>query len=90
MFELKFSHGFKKDYKRYKHQRNIITELEKILNILVADQKLPMSNLNHKLSGKRKNCLECHIKPNVLLMYERDTQESTITLVRMGSHSEIF
>ncbi|PXA08730.1 type II toxin-antitoxin system mRNA interferase toxin, RelE/StbE family, partial [Staphylococcus pseudintermedius] len=35
-----------------------------------------------------KGCRECHIKPDVLLVYR--VNGNILTLVRLGSHSELF
>jgi mRNA interferase YafQ len=84
MFVLKYSNHFKKDLKRYKHNRVVLEELEKILDVLVKGEKLPLRNLNHNLSGEFKDCFECHIKPDVLLVYKIEKSNITILLLRMG------
>nr|WP_269799894.1 type II toxin-antitoxin system YafQ family toxin [Helicobacter pylori] len=43
---------------------------------------------DHSLVGEYKGCRECHIKPDVLLVYR--IQNNVLTLVRLGSHSELF
>ena len=40
---------------------------------------------------KEKNdCRECHIEPDWLLIYQIDTARATVTLVRTGTHSDLF
>lgn len=90
MFALKYSSCFKKDLKHYKNDKAILNELGKILDILIKGKKLPLKNLNHHLKGEFKNCFECHIKPNVLLIYKIEKFEIIILLLRIGSHSELF
>jgi len=90
MFLLKFSNRFKKDLKPYKHNKNFLVELEKVLNILAKGKALPDKNCNHPLIGEFRGCFECHIKPNILLIYKIEKSELTILLLRVGSHSDLF
>ena len=90
MFVLKYSSRFKKDLKLYKNNQAVLIELEKILDALIKGEKLPLKNYNHRLVGEFKDCFECHIKPDILLVYKIEKLEVTILLLRIGSHSEIF
>lgn len=90
MFLLKFSSRFKKDLKPYKHDKKFLIELEKVLNILAKGKDLPDKNLNHPLIGEFKGCFECHIKPDILLIYKIEKSELIVLLLRVGSHSNLF
>jgi mRNA interferase YafQ len=90
MFILKYSNRFKKDLKLYKHNKAVLVELEKVLDILIRGEELSLKNVNHRLTGEFKDCFECHIKPNILLIYKIEKSEITVLLLRIGSHSELF
>ncbi len=90
MFLLKFSSRFKKDLKFYKYDKVFLVELEKVLDILAKGKDLPDKNLNHPLIGEFKGCFECHIKPDILLIYKIEKSELTVLLLRVGSHSNLF
>ena len=90
MFVLKYSSSFKKDLKSYEHNRVMLTELRKVLDALVKGEDLPLKNANHRLVGEFKDCFECHIKPDVLLIYKIKKLEVTILLLRIGSYSELY
>ena len=90
MFLLKFSSRFKKDLKAYKYDKVFLVELEKVLDILVKGKDLPDKNLNHPLIGEFKGCFECHIKPDILLIYKIEKSELIVLLLRVGSHSNLF
>ena len=49
-----------------------------------------MDKKPHLLIGNYKGCMECHIEPDLLLIWEQDDTEKTIMLDRIGSHSELF
>jgi mRNA interferase YafQ len=57
--------------------------------VLLVDQVLPESNRDHVLGGDWAGYRECHIKPDLLLIY-RKPDADTLRLARLGSHSELF
>mgnify|MGYP000993978477 FL=1 len=42
------------------------------------------------LTGNYKGCMECHIEPDWLLVYEYRNDVLVLMLYRLGSHSELF
>ncbi len=90
MYSLKYSKQFKKELKRYQHDKVIMTELKEVLDILVTGEDLPARYSNHRLVGNFINFFECHLKPDVLLIYEIKKAEIVIVLLRIGSHSKLF
>lgn len=90
MFLLKFSSRFKKDLKLYKHNQIFLVELEKVLDLLAKGKDLPVKNLCHPLIGEFKGCFECHLRPDILLIYKIEKTELLVLLLRVGSHSNLF
>ena len=85
--------AFKRDYKRVAatphHRKDVGALLVAILDMLVKDQVLPEFNRDHSLGGNWAGYRECHMKPDLLLIYSKPDTE-TLRLARMGSHSELF
>jgi mRNA interferase YafQ len=85
--------AFKRDYKRVKatphHSKDVDTLVSSVIALLLVDQALPESNRDHPLSGEWAGYRECHIKPDLLLIY-RKPDTDTLRLARLGSHSELF
>jgi mRNA interferase YafQ len=84
--------AYKRDYRRVKsnpRHRNIDERLIPFLEVLAEDTPLPASNRDHTLSGNWVDCRECHIKPDLLLIY-RKPDADTLQLLRLGSHSDLF
>lgn len=79
---------FKKDFKKYEHNKSVKKELETVLGILLKEEKLPEKYLDHALTGNYVGFRECHVKPDALLIYWTD--DEYVHLVRIGSHSELF
>ncbi|NGX42406.1 MAG: mRNA interferase YafQ [Chlamydiae bacterium] len=69
MLKIKNSKQFKKDLKKYRHQKSVVTEIYKILSILTNRKLLPEKYRDHNLEGRWVNHRECHVKPDVLLIY---------------------
>ena len=88
MLKLKIATRFKKELKKYQHRQAVINELGMVIHLLRAKKKLPQKNKDHALSGNYHGYRECHIKPDVLLVYKYD--EAFFYLARIGSHSELF
>ena len=88
MLDKKFSTRFKKDLKRYEHNKEILKELNDILKMLLSKTKLSEKYKDHPLTGNHFTYKECHVKPDVLLIYKTD--EQILYLSRIGSHAELF
>lgn len=89
MKTLKFSHQFKKDFKRYRHDVKKLTVLKTIFNYLEQGEDIPPQFHPHSLAGEYSGCMECHVGPDFLLIW-RDETTDTVYIMRLGSHSELF
>lgn len=63
-------------------------ELGNVIALLINQKPLDKKYRDHYLSGPWFGHKECHIKPDVLLIYMTD--KTTLFLERLGSHSELF
>ena len=92
MRTIRWTNAIRRDYKRIQanaRNKDIETLLSEIVGLLAMDRPLPEKHRDHLLSGNWKEHRECHLKPDLLLIYKRPDPE-TLWLVRMGSHSELF
>jgi len=62
--------------------------LNGILDLLEVDEILPPNAVEHALVGNFAGYRDCHIKPNLVLIY-RKVGDDTLELLRLGSHSEL-
>jgi mRNA interferase YafQ len=91
MRTISYTNRFKRDYKREKagrHSKSLDADLMSVVNLLAADTPLPRKNFDHPLSGEWKDFRDCHIKPDLVLIYRKPDKDS-LELVRLGSHSEL-
>ena len=89
MKELKITSQFKKDLKKYQNQPKRIEKLKVVLGYLQQGIPIPQEYKPHKLLGEYKDCLECHIEGDTLLIWF-DENTDVIKLIRLGTHSELF
>lgn len=92
MRTIERSTKFKKDYKRElkgRYRDILESELKTILVPLISDEALDIRYRDHDLSGNWAGYRECHIKPDLLLIY-RKLDGDILKLARLGSHSELF
>lgn len=87
------STAFKRDYKKVKtmpkHHKDVDNLLMTIITALASDHILPKSNRDHALNGNFFGFRECHLKPDLLLIYQKLNMD-ILKLARLGSHSELF
>jgi mRNA interferase YafQ len=82
---------FKKDYKREakgRHRASLDADLLATVAFLADNTPLPERFQDHPLTGEWIDHRDCHIKPDLVLIYRLPNAES-IELVRLGSHSEL-
>jgi mRNA interferase YafQ len=80
---------FKKDYKREaKTDAALDDVLVPVIELLMTDADLPEHLRDHPLTGNWKGYRDCHVKPDLVLIYDRT--DEVLSLVRLGSHSELF
>ncbi len=92
MRTIEYTSAFRRDFKREKrgqHRRDIDSFVSEVVSLLAEDKALPEKNRDHSLSGEWGDHRECHLRPDLLLIYPKP-DANTRQLVRMGSHSDLF
>ena len=90
MFKLATTSQFEKDYKLCLKRGYKMTLLHKLFEQLEKTGEVSLSHKPHKLTGEYKGFLECHIRPDWLLIWQEDKRSKTITLTRTGTHADLF
>ncbi len=93
MRTIERTHQFKRDFKRVmatlRYRRTIDSLLPRVVELLVNDKPLPPANRDHPLGGVWVGLRECHLRQDLLLVYDKPDPQVLI-LTRLGSHSELF
>lgn len=81
-----------KDFDRDFRKVDLSDELLEVLSCLANDLPLDPKYKDHALTGNWKDYRECHIKPDLLLVYRKETIDGKdmLKVARLSSHSNIF
>ncbi len=85
--KISMTNQFKRDLKK-QYVLLVSPEWAEVFGTLVKDGILDEKYKNHALIGNYVDHLECHVQPDLLLIYKNTPDE--LTLIRLGSHSELF
>ena len=80
----KFKRSFKKLHLKDNDEAIYIDVVSKLLNGIALDKNYK----DHFLKGTSERYRECHLKPDLLLIYRVYRDE--VQLIDIGSHSELF
>ena len=91
ILRVEITNQFKRDLRTVLRSgsRNI-ADLKRVVDMLSSGRKLPSKYHDHLLSGDYQGMRECHINPDWLLVYKVEKEVLVLTLVRTGSHSDLF
>lgn len=92
-YKVKWTTKFKKDYKLAKKRGCDIDILKRVVHLIALgdqQQKLADDYDDHPLSGNWKDHRELHLEPDWILVYHIAEDILVLSLVRNGTHSDIF
>ena len=91
MYLIARTKDFEKSFKRIKRSGKLKKQakdnLTEAISILASGRKLPNEYKDHQLTGDLGRYRECHIKGNLLLVYQIQKEELLLVLVDLGTHS---
>jgi mRNA interferase YafQ len=88
MYEIFRTSSFKKDYKKLSTTDKKL--LKEIVTLLANSETLEIKYKDHNLIGNYLGCRECHLRPDLLLIYRIENEILELALTRVGSHSKLF
>lgn len=91
MRQIERTTQFRRDYKREakgRHRASLDASLADLIVALMNDQTLAARYRDHALTGDWSGFRDCHVKPDLVLIYEKP-DDQTLRLIRLGSHSEL-
>ena len=88
MLEIEYSKSLKKAFKKLNESEKNLTK--DIIQQLANNEELASKYKDHALIGSYKGFRECHVKPDLLLIYKKQNEILLLTCVEIGSHSELF
>ena len=91
-YEIILTSIFKKELKQIKKRNKDLEKLTKVINDLANNKTLDTKYRDHALisNPRFKECRECHIEPDWLLVYKKNKTDLILFLIETGSHSDLF
>ena len=92
MLKIERTSQFKRDYKRElkgRHKKTVENDLKEVLMSLVQREPLEEKYKDHALTGNWKDHRDCHVKPDLVLIYRIPEGDEVLRLTRLGSHSQL-
>ncbi|HLN73999.1 MAG TPA: type II toxin-antitoxin system YafQ family toxin [Prolixibacteraceae bacterium] len=90
MYSLEFTKQYLRDLKLLRKRKFDEEKLNQIIKILLSGENLPAKYKDHALMGGYVGYRECHITPDWLLIYLKEKTIKLVTLIRSGTHSDLF
>lgn len=90
MYRIDYSTTFKKSYKSAVKRGLPIEKFMEVVKQLSEGSELPAANKDHALKGKYKDCRECQVSPDWLLIYKIGKLIEVLYLIDTGTHSDLF
>ena len=90
IYTVRYSKAFQKGLKKLKHNEKALNATKAIISQLANGEILPEKHKDHQLKGEFEGLRECHILPDLLLIYQKQESELILLLIALGSHSELF
>ena len=91
-YNVQYTSRFKKEFKKILKQGKDENLFLEVLSVIANGKELDEKYKNHKLINEKtfKECYECHIQPDWLLVYKMRDNELVLLLFATGSHSDLF
>ena len=89
-YKVTYRKNFEKDYARCKKRGYDMSLLKTVVTLLAESGTLPTQYKPHKLTGKYKDCWECHIKSDWLLVWKQNDKELVLLFTNTGTHADLF
>lgn len=93
MYGIVRTKAFERSYGKLKQsgvKEQVINDVRNVIDVLASGKSLSAKHRDHKLTGYFHGYRECHVRPNLLLIYQIDHGNLVLILVDIGSHPYLF
>ncbi|MFG5117047.1 type II toxin-antitoxin system YafQ family toxin [Campylobacter lari] len=87
-YKIELANRFKKHFKKLNQQEQAI--FQDIVTKIANNEVLEPKYKDHALKGEYVSFRECHLKPDLLLIYQKQENKLILYCLDIGSHSELF
>lgn len=85
-----YTNGFAKDLKRAIRRGKDPEKIKAVIDLLCSQGPLPAPLHDHPLQGNYAGFRDCHVEPDLVLIYRVVEQQLQLICVRLGTHSDLF
>ncbi len=91
MYQAVQSSKFRRSLKKVSQYRNFdVDALEIVIDLLRTNKRLDPRYYDHELKGEYAGIRECHVKNDLLLLYQKRESILILLLVDIGTHATVF
>lgn len=90
MLKRVFKTQFARDLKRVAKQGKDLGKIKTVIDLLCAQRPLPAACRDHALKGKFSGYRDCHVEPDLVLVYRIVADRLELVCFRLGSHADLF
>ena len=91
MYQPVQSTKFRRSLKKVSQYRNFDADaLEVVIDLLRTNKPLEVRHFDHTLKGEYAGIRECHVKNDLLLLYQKKETVLISLLVDIGTHASVF
>ena len=81
---------FKRDFRRAVRRGRDPAKIKRIVTLLCSQQPLPPALRDHPLKGEYAGYRDCHVEPDLVLIYRIDNGQLELICLRLGTHADLF
>ena len=85
-----FKKSFVRDYKLALKRGKSRAKIEHVIDLLCTRAPLPAALRDHALKGKWAGLRDCHVEPDLVLVYCIDHGQLQLICLRLGTHADLF
>lgn len=90
MLQRVFKRSFAKDLKLAVRRGKNLGKIESVIDLLCSRKPLPPALQDHPLQGKYAGYRDCHVEPDLVLIYRIDNGQLQLICLRLGSHADLY
>ncbi len=85
-----YATSFDRDLKRAVRRGKDPEKIKAVVRLLCEQDPLPAALRDHALKGKYSGFRDCHVEPDLILIYRVVQQQLQLLCVHLGTHSDLF
>jgi mRNA interferase YafQ len=90
VYQIQITNKFKKSLDLSYRRNWDLESLKEVVHTLAKGEQLDPKHHVHSLQGYKAVIMECHVKPDWLLLWQQNENELILIMLDTGTHSDLF